>query len=59
MFVGIGFIFVPVAVLSYVRINRKRDAVEKAALESGLPPKYTAHELQMLGDRAPDFRYTL
>ena len=59
MFVGIGFIFVPATVLSYVRINRKRDAVEKAALESGQRPKYTTRELQMLGDRAPDFRYTL
>jgi len=59
MFVGIGFIFVPVAILSYMRINRKRDAAEKAALESGQPMKYTPRELQMMGDRAPDFRYTL
>ena len=59
MFVAIGLIVTPLIVLSYIRINRKRDASEKAALEGGNPVKYTARELQMMGDRAPDFRYTL
>jgi len=59
MFIGIGFIMTPLLVFSYIRINRKRDASEKAGLESGGPSTYTARELQMMGDRAPDFRYTL
>ena len=59
MFVAIGLIMIPLVVFSYIRINRKRDASEKAALEDGKPAKYTTQELQMMGDRAPDFRYTL
>jgi len=59
MFVGIGFICVPIAVVSYMRINAKRDAIERAAMENGEKNKYTPQELRELGDRAPDFRYTL
>ncbi|KAF8994036.1 MFS general substrate transporter [Cyathus striatus] len=59
MFVGIGFICVPIAVISYIRINRKRDAAQKAALENGDAKKYTNQELREMGDRAPDFRYTI
>lgn len=59
MFVGIGLICVPIAVVCYNRINSQRDAAEKAALESGEGNKYSVQEIRMLGDRAPDFRYTL
>lgn len=59
MFVGIGFIAVPAVVLSYIRINKQRDAVQKEALERGEKSKYTNQQLRELGDRAPDFRYTL
>ncbi|KAF9483280.1 MFS general substrate transporter [Pholiota conissans] len=59
MFVGIGFIAVPAVVLSYIRINKKRDAIQREALEGGEKKKYTDQELRELGDRAPDFRYTL
>jgi sugar phosphate permease len=59
MFVGIGFITVPIVVLSYIRINKKRDAAQKEALERGETNKYTPQQLRELGDRAPDFRYTL
>ena len=59
MFVGMGMICVPIAVLSYIRINRKRDVEEKEASERGEVNKYSAKELRALGDRAPDFRYTL
>jgi len=59
MFIGIGFIVIPLVVFTYIRINRKRDASEKATPEGGNPAKYTDRELQMMGDRAPDFRYTL
>lgn len=59
MFVGIGFICVPVAVISYIRINRKRDELQRQAAESGEGNKLTPQELRQLGDRAPDFRYTI
>jgi len=59
MFVGIGFICVPIAVFSYIRINKQRDAIEREALERGEKNKYTNQQLRELGDRAPDFRYTL
>ncbi|KAL0946276.1 hypothetical protein HGRIS_012528 [Hohenbuehelia grisea] len=59
MFVGIGFIAVPVAVISYWRINKKRDAIAREAAGRGEKDKYSAQELRELGDRAPDFRYTL
>ena len=57
MFVGIGFIVLPIVVLSYKRINARRDAIMKEANENGT--KFTPEELRRLGDRAPDFRYTL
>jgi sugar phosphate permease len=59
MFVGIGFITTPIVVLSYIRINKKRDAAQREALERGETNKYTPQQLRELGDRAPDFRYTL
>lgn len=59
MFVGIGFICVPIAIITYNRINRKRDEAEKATLERGETNKYSDEELRMLGDRAPDFRYVI
>ena len=54
MFVGIGLIMVPFVVLNYIRINRQRDAVAAAG---GIT--YTDKQLREMGDRAPDFRYTL
>ena len=57
MFVGIGFITVPIVVLLYKRINAHRDALVREADEKGI--RYTPEELRRLGDRAPDFRYTL
>ncbi|KAJ8494385.1 hypothetical protein ONZ45_g13260 [Pleurotus djamor] len=59
MFVGIGFIAVPTVVFLYRRINAQRDRVEREALEKGGKARYTTEELRKLGDRAPDFRYTL
>lgn len=59
MFVGIGFVCLPIAVITYTRINKQRDAVAKEALERGEKNKYTDQELREMGDRAPDFRYTL
>jgi len=59
MFVGIGLIFVPIAVFVYKRINAQRDAAERLALERGEKIQYSNQELRELGDRAPNFRYTL
>lgn len=55
MFVGIGFIFTPLLMVLYTRINAKR----KAQLEWEGLSKYSISELHELGDRAPDFMYTL
>ncbi|TDL18250.1 MFS general substrate transporter [Rickenella mellea] len=56
MFVGIGFITVPLAIFLYTRINTQRDTAERNA-DTAI--KYTPEELREMGDRAPDFRYTL
>ncbi|KAF8911838.1 MFS general substrate transporter [Mucidula mucida] len=58
MFVGIGIVCVPIAVLSYRKINKKRDLIMYEAAQTG-GLKYSAKEVRMMGDRAPDFRYTL
>lgn len=57
MFVGIGLICTPLAVVIYRRINAHRDEMERQGLEKG--PGYTDEEIRAMGDRAPDFRYTL
>lgn len=63
MFVGIGFVSVPITVLLYLRINAQRETVMKEAGGGGergaWRDKYTDKELRELGDRAPDFRYIL
>lgn len=56
MFVGIGFIAVPLTVYIYTRINAKRRA-EMAAIGGVL--NLSVKEIHELGDRAPDFRYSL
>lgn len=57
MFVGIGVTTLTVVALIYTRINAKRDAAAREHLEKGI--KLSPAELRALGDRAPDFRYTL
>ena len=57
MFVGIGFVTLPMAVLLYMRINASRDRLVQEMKEKGI--KLSAEEIRELGDRAPDFRYTL
>ncbi len=47
----------PITVLVYRRINSVRDERHREAGEKAVA--YTAQELRRLGDRAPDFRYTL
>ena len=57
MFVGIGFICLPLCVYLYTRINASRDRLQREMEERG--EKLTPEEIRELGDRAPDFRYTL
>ena len=57
MFVGIGFVTLPMAVLLYMKINASRDRLVQEMKEKGI--KLSAEEIRELGDRAPDFRYTL
>lgn len=59
MFVGIGLMAIPIAIVSYSRINKRRDEAQNLALERGETNKYTNQQIRELGDRAPDFRYTL
>ena len=57
MFVGIGITMVALNVFIYSRINAKREAHAQEMEEKGIT--YTAAQLRAMGDRAPDFRYTL
>ncbi|KAF8876866.1 major facilitator superfamily domain-containing protein [Infundibulicybe gibba] len=59
MFVGIGFVCLPIAIVSYIRINKARDVAQRVALEGGTKHQLTPREIRELGDRAPEFRYTL
>jgi len=56
-FLGMGLIVVPIVMATYTRINKRRDEMEA---QVG-PEKrvYSVRELRELGDRAPEFRYTL
>lgn len=59
MFVGIGFITVPLTIYIYTRINARRDFEATQHGDEFGSPKYSPDELRELGDRAPEFRYTL
>ncbi|KAJ7160893.1 MFS general substrate transporter [Mycena filopes] len=55
MFASIGIIATLIAVLGSHHVNRRREV----ALQSGEKERRTPKELRAMGDRAPDFRYTL
>lgn len=57
MFVGIGLVFLSLTVVSYKVANRRRDAWQRELAVRGVT--HTVQELRRMGDRAPDFRYTL
>ena len=57
MFVGIGFIFLPITIVAYKRVNAQRDRQQREMDANGI--QCSVDELRRLGDRAPDFRYTL
>ncbi|KAK0213610.1 MFS general substrate transporter [Armillaria fumosa] len=53
MFVGIGIVCVPIAVISYKWINANREKEMQTRMN------YSREELKKMGDRAPDFRYMI
>lgn len=57
MFVSIGLIFLALTVFCYKMVNKRRDAWQRELEERGV--QFTVDELRKMGDRAPDFRYTL
>ncbi|KAJ6594307.1 MFS general substrate transporter [Mycena capillaripes] len=59
MFVSIGLISVALTAFISRRVNHRRDEEARAALERGENKLYNDKALREMGDRAPDFRYTL
>lgn len=57
MIVCIGMVVLPLTLVGYWRMMREKERVMKEAEERGL--RFAPEELRRLGDRAPDFRYTL
>jgi len=51
-----GLVVLPITVITYNRINARREAIMKESGESGRL-QYTDDELRRMGDRAPGFRY--
>ncbi|OSC99289.1 MFS general substrate transporter [Trametes coccinea BRFM310] len=58
-FVSMGLLLMPVLFLAYTRANAKRDQLQREMEETGLKFEYTPEELRKMGNRAPDFRFTL
>lgn len=58
MFVGIGLIFVPITVAIYKRINKRR-AQFMARVAEGSEKLASPDEIRALGDKSPDFLYTI
>lgn len=54
-FLGMGLLVVPLLMVLYTRINKRRER-EASAPDAR---KLSTQELRRMGDRAPDFRYTL
>ena len=56
--VCMGLVVLPIMVITYKRINARREAIMKEAGESG-GLRYTDEELRRMGDKAPNFRYEI
>lgn len=56
--IGMGLVAVPTIVFTYNRINTQREAIMREARERGLL-QYTDEELRRMGDKAPNFRYSV
>lgn len=59
MFASMGIIAVTAVAYTYVRINANRDKLANEGEEAGVKRVYSHGELRDLGDKSPDFRYTL
>ncbi|TBU37694.1 MFS general substrate transporter [Dichomitus squalens] len=57
MFVSIGLILTPIILFVYTRENARKGARVRDMEERG--EKYAPEELRKMGDRAPEFKYTL
>ncbi|KAL5514524.1 hypothetical protein ACEPAG_1840 [Sanghuangporus baumii] len=56
MFIGIGFVCTPLVIATYLRINScRRENMQQARGKADL----SVEEIHELGDRAPDFKYTI
>ncbi|OSC99283.1 MFS general substrate transporter [Trametes coccinea BRFM310] len=53
-FIALGLVLVPVVVLVYTRINSRRAEGQEKAFGEGIP-----EDFRRMGDRAPEFRYTI
>ncbi|KAL7284829.1 hypothetical protein ACG7TL_002142 [Trametes sanguinea] len=53
-FIALGLVLVPVVVLVYTRINSRRVEGQEKAFGEGIP-----EDFRRMGDRAPEFRYTI
>ena len=56
-FVSMGLVLMPVVLFLYTRANAWKE-IELRKLEER-SETYTSNELRRMGDKAPDFRYTL
>ncbi|KAI0365418.1 MFS general substrate transporter [Pilatotrama ljubarskyi] len=57
--VGTGLVLVPLTAFAYSHGNKRRDATQRDLQMRGMRVEYTEEDLKRMGDRAPEFRYTL
>ena len=57
MFIGMGLILVPIVATVYHRINNRKAETMREEEEKGI--KRSPEEIRAMGDRAPEFKYTL
>ncbi|KAL0565352.1 hypothetical protein V5O48_016671 [Marasmius crinis-equi] len=57
MFLGIGLTIVPIIAAAYYRINNRKQMILRQEEEQGV--KRSPGEIRAMGDRAPEFVYTL
>ncbi|KAL0063398.1 hypothetical protein AAF712_009707 [Marasmius tenuissimus] len=57
MFVGMGLILVPIVATIYYRVNNRKATIIREEEEQGI--KRSPEEIRAMGDRAPEFKYTL
>lgn len=54
---GVGLVTLPILVFAYNHINKRRATMLNEMEEKGF--RYGDEEIRRMGDRAPDFQYTL